>query len=118
MIDFDENFRTLKDLKTPAKIQDFLDKFEINFEKEGDTCMSPKIVLRTGKCHCVEGAILAALVLRLQGYKPLIVDLLANSRDFDHVIAVFKKKGNGGQFLKLIMLFLDIGSQFTIPFVN
>ena len=95
-----EEVKLFKGLKTPAKIQDFLDTLRINFEEHGDTCMSPRMVLKTGKCHCMEGAILAALALRVNGHKPLIVDLLAHDRDFDHVLAVFKKDGKWGAITK------------------
>lgn len=86
----------IRGLNNPAKIQDFLNGLKINFELEGETCMSPRMVLRTGKAHCVEGALLAAAVLRFQGYKPLVVDLESNKKDFDHVIAVFQKDGAWG----------------------
>ncbi|MBI3622994.1 hypothetical protein HY212_02855 [Candidatus Pacearchaeota archaeon] len=95
-----EEIKTLKSLKTPVKIQDFLDSLKINFEENGDTCISPRKVLRIKKCHCMEGAILAALALRVQGYKPLLVDLTSNSRDFDHVVAVFKKHRKWGAISK------------------
>jgi len=97
----EDDFNVLKRLKTPSKIQDFLDSLKINFEERGkDTCLSPKTVLKLGKCHCMEGAILAALALRFQGYKPLVVDLTSNARDFDHVVAVFKKHGKWGAISK------------------
>jgi len=89
-----------RSLKTHVKIQDFLNKIPINFEKSGDTCMSPRMVLRENKCHCMEGAILAALALRVHGYPPLIVDLMSNQRDFDHAVAVFKKNGKWGAISK------------------
>ena len=88
--------KVFKELKNPSQIQDFLNKFPINFEEKGDTCMSPRQVLQKWKCHCIEGAILAALALRLQGKKPLVVDLTASRHDFDHVIAVFKQDGKWG----------------------
>ena len=62
--------------------------------------MSPRLVLRNNKCHCIEGAIFAALALRFHGYKPLVVDLTASKDDFDHVIAVFKKDGKWGAISK------------------
>ncbi len=92
--------KILKKLNTPKKIQDFLNKIPINFEEKGDTCMSPRKVLRENKCHCIEGAIFAALCLELQRYKPLIVDLTATNKDFDHVIAVFKKNKKWGAISK------------------
>ena len=89
-----------KTLDTPKKIQDFLNKLEKNFEEHGDTFMSPRRVLREKKCQCIEGAILGALILRVHGFKPLVVDLRANSRDLDHVIAVFKQQGKWGAISK------------------
>jgi len=98
----EKELEVLKKLNTPKKIQDFLNKLEINFEDDGkgDTCMSPRKVLETGKCHCIEGAILAALALRLNGEKPLVVDLTSSKNDFDHVITVFQRNGKWGAISK------------------
>ena len=90
----------LKRLNTPKKIQDFINNIPINFDYRKDTCMSPRVVLRKNKCHCIEGAILAALCLRLNGKSPLILDLEANEKDYDHVIAVFKEDGKWGAISK------------------
>ncbi len=95
-----EEIKILKSLNTPKKIQDFLNKIPINFEENGDTCMSPRKVLRENKAHCIEGALLAAVALRVNGIKPLIVDLEAADRDFDHVICVFQKEGKWGSISK------------------
>ena len=95
-----KELRILKKLNTPKKIQDFLNKIPINFDYRKDTCMSPRIVLRKNKCHCIEGAVLAALCLRLNGKPPLILDLESNKRDYDHVIAVFKENGKWGAISK------------------
>jgi len=78
-------------LHSPQKIQDFLGTLPFNFEKKGETLMSPRKVLEVQKCHCLEGAFLAALALWLHGHKPLILDLKASKPDFDHVLAVFKQ---------------------------
>lgn len=96
-----EELKLFKSLNTPAKIQDFINKIPINFEESGeDTCLSPRKVLAENKCHCIEGAILAALILRVNGYPPLLVDLTANKNDFDHVIAVFEIDGKWGAISK------------------
>jgi len=96
-----EEIKLFKSLNTPGKIQDFINKIPINFEEDGkDSCYSPKMVLEKNRCHCVEGAILAALILRVNGYPPLLVDLTANDKDFDHVIAVFEKDGKWGAITK------------------
>ncbi|HKZ33779.1 MAG TPA: hypothetical protein VJ142_00880 [Candidatus Nanoarchaeia archaeon] len=88
--------KILKGLNTPGKIQDFLNRIPINFEEKGDTCMSPRMVLKNRKAHCIEGAMLAAAALRVHGEKPLVVDMTATKKDFDHVICVFKKDGKWG----------------------
>ena len=101
MFGIDKNkIKILSGLKTPKKIQDFLNKLKMNFEKDGDTNYSPMSVLEKKTCHCMESAALAALALRVNGYPPLLVDLRANKNDFDHVIAVFKKDGKWGAISK------------------
>ena len=85
----------LSKLNTPKKIQNFLDRIEYNLEEKGETCFSPRKVLRENKANCIEGAIFAAAVLRFHGHPPLIVDL-TSVRDDDHLLAVFKQKGYWG----------------------
>ncbi len=92
--------RILRRLNTPAKIQDFLTNLPFNGEPRGETCMSPRRVLRTGKAHCMEGALLAAAALRLQGRPPLIIDLCATDEDDDHEIALFGGPGCWGAVSK------------------
>ena len=92
--------RFLKSLRTPQNIQDFLDTLPINFEKEGETCMSPRMVLRNRTAHCMEGAMLAALALRLAGHKPLVLDLKVTTDDDDHVVALFQRHGHWGAISK------------------
>lgn len=80
-------------LKTPAKIQDYLNSLEFNFEKEKETCMSPRRVIESQKAHCMEAAMFAAAAIEFHGSKPLVVDLRVGKRpfDFDHVVALFKE---------------------------
>ena len=80
--------QVLKQLKTPQKIQDFLDALPINFEKKGDTHYSPRRVLREQKAHCIEGALVAATALWLQGERPLLLDLKTRFLDDEHVETV------------------------------
>ena len=76
-------------LDTPSKIQQFLDEIPYNTEDEGETLRSPRRVLRDQTANCIEGAVLAAAALRVQGAPPLIMDLTA-VHDEDHVIAVYR----------------------------
>lgn len=86
----------LKTLSDPDKIQAFLDSIEYNPDYK---CRSPRWVMRKRSAHCFEGALFAAAALQFIGYKPLIVDMLAENDD-DHVIAVFKKDGLWGAVAK------------------
>jgi len=95
-----EKMETLRKLSTPQKIQDFLNRMRFNFEEGGETCFSPMMVLEKKTCHCIEGAVLAALALRITGYPPLILDLKANRNDLDHVVAVYQKYGKWGAISK------------------
>jgi len=90
----------LKKLNTPQKIQDYLDSIPFNYEKSGETCMSPFRVLKEKKAHCVEGAMLAASLMALQGQKPLVMSLKVKKGDYDHVVALFKYKGFWGAISK------------------
>lgn len=90
---------TLKKLSTPIKIQDFLDTIPMNWEKDGETYLSPREALKRKKMHCLEGALVAALALWLQGEEPLLLDLKADGDD-DHVVALYKRDGCWGAISK------------------
>ncbi len=92
--------RILRPLSTPRKIQDFLETLKMNFCDAGDTCWSPRVVLRERRAHCVEGAMLAALALRLHGHPPLLLDLTSTRNDLDHVIAPFRENRRWGAISK------------------
>ena len=92
--------KILSKLDNEKKIQDFLNNLKINFEENGETCMSPRRVLREGKAHCIEAAFLAYLCFKIHNRKSWLVDLTATKEDFDHVICVFKKNGKYGAVSK------------------
>jgi hypothetical protein len=82
-------------LLTPEKIQKYLDDLPYNKERHGETCYSPRLVIRYNTAHCFEGALFAAAALRMGGRPPLILDLEA-VRDDDHVVAVYRTNGHWG----------------------
>jgi hypothetical protein len=92
-------FAVLRRLRTPEKIQAFLYGLKQNFEPNGDTCNSVRTVLKARRAHCIEGAMLAACALWIHGQPPLLLDLQA-VRDFDHVVAVFRRNGRWGAISK------------------
>lgn len=92
--------RVLQRLSTPAKVQDFLNTLPFNFEANGDTCLSPRRILREKRAHCMEGALLAAAAFWVQGERPLVLDLKAADPDDDHVVALFRRYGRWGAVSK------------------
>ena len=88
--------RTLRGFKTPAALQRFLDDLPYHL---ADTAWSPRMVLRNGTAHCLEGAIFAAAALRVLGFPPLLWDLEAD-QDTDHVLALFRVRGFWGAVAK------------------
>jgi hypothetical protein len=82
--------------KKPYDIQLFLDSVPYNPNAE---CRSPRKVIAEQKAHCFEGALFAAAMLRELGYKPLILDIMAENDD-DHVIAVFQFRNLWGAIAK------------------
>lgn len=89
--------RFLRGLRPAWRIQEFLDA--IDYDVQGQRCRSPRRVLRERSAQCLDGALLAAAALRLQGHPPLLLDLEA-TRDDDHVLAVFKRSGCWGAIAK------------------
>jgi hypothetical protein len=92
--------RLLRRLDTPRRIQDFLETIPANHEPHGETCKSPREVLRTRTAHCIEGAMLAAAALWFHGRPPLLLDLKATDRDPDHVVTPFRVRGRWGAISK------------------
>ena len=92
-------FDVLERLDTPQKIQAFVYGLKQNFELGGDTCRPVREVLRHRGAHCIEGAMLAACTLWVHGEPPLLMDMRA-VRDFDHVVALFRRHGRWGAISK------------------
>jgi hypothetical protein len=91
-----ENFRALRRLKTPMRIQQFIDAIAYQY---ANTAWSPERVLRERKGHCLEGALVAAAALRVNGHPPLLMDL-EGVQDDDHVVALYRERGLWGGIAK------------------
>ena len=89
--------RILSRLDTPSKIQDYLDRLLYSPE-ERYRC--PRSVMRDRMAHCFDGAVFAAAALRRIGYPPLVLDMLPNERDDDHILALFRRNGCWGAVAK------------------
>jgi hypothetical protein len=91
-----EDVRLLRALKTPPQIQKFIDAVPYQY---ANTALSPQRVLRERKGHCLEGALLAAAALRVNGHPPLLMDL-ESVHDDDHVLALYREGGLWGSIAK------------------
>jgi hypothetical protein len=98
-------FAVLQRLDTPRKIQDFVYGLKQNFELRGETCLTVREVLHTRRAHCIEGAMLAACAFWMHGEPPLLLDMRA-VRDFDHVVALYRRHGHWGAISKTNGVFL------------
>jgi len=52
------------------------------------------------RAHCFDGAVFAAAALRKLGFPPLVLELVPNERDDDHLIALYKRDGLWGAVAK------------------
>src|SRR4030066_2303676 len=84
-------------LTTPAKIQECLDELPYSQEL---VYRCPLRVLRDRVAHCFDGALFGAAMLRLLGHPPLIMEMLPNERDDDHLLALYRCDGHWGAVSK------------------
>jgi hypothetical protein len=89
--------RFLSRLTPPWRIQKFLDG--LDYDVAGKACRSPRRVLRERVVQCMDGALFAAAALRVQGHRPLLLDLEAVFDD-DHVLALFQQNGCWGSIAR------------------
>ena len=87
--------RIIERHRTPEQVQQFLRGLPYNWELQGDTLRSFRQVVRLKTAHCLEAALVAAVILEQHGYPPLVVSF--ESKDgVDHVIFVFRHRGRWG----------------------
>jgi hypothetical protein len=90
----------LRRLRTPEKIQSFINRIPWNYEEQGHTARSVVGVLEHNLAHCIEAAFVAAAALSLAGHPPLLMDMGAARGDVDHVVALFRRRGHWGAISK------------------
>ncbi len=84
-------------LTSPRKIQDFLDEIPYS---NGSDYRCPLRVLRERMAHCFDGALFAAAAMRCLGHPALVVNMLANDQDDDHMLALYRRDGHWGAVAK------------------
>ena len=91
----DREWRFVRRLDTPRKVQLWLNALPYNTEQHGETLRSFRAVLRTGKAHCLEACLAAAVILEQHGYPPIVMSI--ESQDWlDHVVFLYKDRGRWG----------------------
>ena len=87
--------RIIEQHRTPEQVQRFLRQLPYNWELKGETLRSFRQVVRLNTAHCLEAALVAAVILEQHGYPPLVLSF--ESKDgIDHVIFVFRRRGRWG----------------------
>lgn len=89
--------REISRMTGPMKIQNYLDSLVYSADP---FYRCPIRVLRDRTAHCFDGAIFAAMALCRLGFPPLILEMLPNDRDDDHLLALFKFNGHWGAAAK------------------
>jgi hypothetical protein len=89
--------QVLNQLTSPIKIQKFLDDLTYSADP---FYRCPLRVFRDCLAHCFDGALFAAATLRRLGYPPLILDMIPNDRDDDHLLALYKYERYWGAVAK------------------
>lgn len=93
-------YATLRRLQSPERIQAFINAIPINHEVGGETVLSVREVLRQRRAHCIEGAMVAAAALWVNGDPPLVMHLDCDESDYPHVVALFRRSGAWGAISK------------------
>jgi len=86
-----EQYGILRRLRTPQRIQAFINAIPINHETGGETAYSVRQVLAHRRAHCIEAALLAACALWIHGEPPRVMHLDCDASDYPHVVALFRR---------------------------
>ena len=85
--------KLVRSLSSPIKIQRFLDDVAYSTDS---SYRAPLTVLREHVAHCYDGAVFAAAALAWNNEPPLIMNMFPNSRDDEHLVALFRRNGCWG----------------------
>jgi hypothetical protein len=91
----DEEWRLIESLRTPRQVQRYLRRVPYNWEQGGGSLRSFREVLRRRTAHCLEAALMAAVIMEQHGYPPLLMSLESVDK-LDHVVFIFKERGLWG----------------------
>lgn len=91
--------RLIGRLRGPAAVQAWLNALPYNTEANGETLRSFREVVRTGRAHCLEAALFAAVVLEHHGFPPLVLSFESQD-NLDHVIFIYRQGGGWGSIAR------------------
>lgn len=90
-----DEWRLIQTYRTPEQVQSYLRSVPYNRESNGLTCYSFRRVLRENRAHCLEGALVAAVILEQHGYPPTLCSIESQDQ-LDHVLLLFRRNGLWG----------------------
>jgi hypothetical protein len=90
-----DEWRIVRRLSTPSRVQAYLNALPYNTEPRGETLRSFRGVVRAGTAHCFEAAMFAAVALEQHGYPPLVLSFESIDH-LDHVLFVYREAGKWG----------------------
>jgi len=90
-----EEWKLISSHRTPEQVQRYLRTIPYNRELDGTTCFAFRRVLRENRAHCLEGALVAAVILEQHGYPPSLVSIESQDK-LDHVLLLFQKHRRWG----------------------
>lgn len=85
----------IRSLRTPYRVQRWLRSLTYNRETGGETLRSFREVVRRRRAHCLEAAVVAAVILEQHGYPPLLLSFESVDR-LDHVLFLFRQGDKWG----------------------
>jgi len=89
--------RLIKQLRTPAAVQGYLNALPYNTEPPPDRPMlrTFRSVVARQTAHCLEAALTASVILEQHGYPPMVMSLESIDQ-LDHVVFVYRERGRWG----------------------
>jgi hypothetical protein len=94
-----KEWRIVRALDTPFKVQRWLNDLPYNTETRGETLRTFRGVVRKQRAHCLEAALFAAVILEQHGYPPVVMSI--ESQDWlDHVVFLYRIGGRWGSIAR------------------
>ena len=76
-------------------MQRYLSSMPYNWMPEGTVIRSFREVVKRNEAHCLEAALVAAVIMEQHGYPPLLLSLESKDK-LDHVVFIFRQKNFWG----------------------